>query len=151
MLYLPSVFGDGFMNDFFDDLDRDFFDEPMPVRRVNGHSSLMRTDITKKNGNYELAVELPGYKKDDVSLELENGYLNISAKHNESKEEKNDKGEVIRSERYAGNMARSFYVGNDIGEGDVTARFEDGVLHITIPAKDKAEKIPEHKTISIEG
>lgn len=150
MLYLPSVFGDGFMNDFFDDLDRDFFDEPMPVRRVNGHSSLMRTDITKKNGNYELAVELPGYKKDDVSLELENGYLNISAKHNESKEEKNDKGEVIRSERYAGNMARSFYVGDDVREEDVKAKFEDGILKVTIPDKENAKEIPAKKTIMIE-
>ncbi|MDY6287369.1 MAG: Hsp20/alpha crystallin family protein [Lachnospiraceae bacterium] len=150
MLYLPSVFGDGFMNDFFDDLDRDFFDEPMPVRRVNGHSSLMRTDITKKNGNYELAVELPGYKKDDVSLELENGYLNISAKHNESKEEKNDKGEVIRSERYAGNMARSFYVGDDVKEEDVKAKFEDGILKVTIPDKENAKEIPAKKTIMIE-
>lgn len=150
MLYLPSVFGDGFMNDFFDDLDRDFFDEPMPVRRVNGHSSLMRTDITKKDGNYELAVELPGYKKDDVSLELENGYLNISAKHNESKEEKNDKGEVIRSERYAGNMARSFYVGDDVKEEDVKAKFEDGILKVTIPDKENAKEIPAKKTIMIE-
>ena len=150
MMYLPSVFGDGFMNDFFDDLDRDFFDEPMPVRRVNGHSSLMRTDITKKNGNYELAVELPGYKKDDVSLELENGYLNISAKHNESKEEKNDKGEVIRSERYAGNMARSFYVGDDVKEEDVKAKFEDGILKVTIPDKENAKEIPAKKTIMIE-
>jgi len=138
------------MNDFFDDLDRDFFDEPMPVRRVNGHSSLMRTDITKKNGNYELAVELPGYKKDDVSLELENGYLNISAKHNESKEEKNDKGEVIRSERYAGNMARSFYVGDDVKEEDVKAKFEDGILKVTIPDKENAKEIPAKKTIMIE-
>ncbi len=150
MLYLPSVFGDGFMNDFFDDLDRDFFDEPMPVRHVNGHSSLMRTDITKKDGNYELAVELPGYKKDDVSLELENGYLNISAKHNESKEEKNDKGEVIRSERYSGNMARSFYVGDDVKEEDVKAKFEDGILKVTIPDKENAKEIPEKKTIMIE-
>lgn len=150
MLYLPSVFGDGFMNDFFDDLDRDFFDEPMPVRRVNGHSSLMRTDITKKDGNYELAVELPGYKKDDVSLELENGYLNISAKHNESKEEKNDKGEVIRSERYAGNMARSFYVGDDVKEEDVKAKFEDGILKVTIPDKENVKEIPAKKTIMIE-
>ena len=150
MMYLPSVFGDGFMNDFFDDLDRDFFDEPMPVRRVNGHSSLMRTDITKKNGNYELAVELPGYKKDDVSLELENGYLNISAKHNESKEEKNDKGAVIRSERYAGNMARSFYVGDDVKEEDVKAKFEDGILKVTIPDKENAKEIPAKKTIMIE-
>ena len=150
MLYLPSVFGDGFMNDFFDDLDRDFFDEPMPVRRVNGHSSLMRTDITKKDGNYLMSVELPGYKKDDVSLELENGYLNISAKHNESKEEKNDKGEVIRSERYAGNMARSFYVGDDVKEEDVKAKFEDGILKVTIPDKENAKEIPAKKTIMIE-
>jgi len=150
MLYLPSVFGDGFMNDFFDDIDRDFFDEPMPVRHVNGHSSLMRTDITKKDGNYELAVELPGYKKEDVSLELENGYLNISAKHNENKEEKNDRGEVIRSERYSGNMARSFYVGDDIKEEDVKARFEDGILKVVIPDKENAKEIPEKKTIMIE-
>ena len=151
MMYLPSVFGDGFMNDFFDDFDRDFFDDTMPAR-ISGHArhGLMRTDITKKDGNYLMSVELPGYKKSDINLELDSGYLTITAKHEDNKEEKNDKGEVIRSERYSGNMARSFYVGSDITENDISAKFEDGVLKISVPDKEAKTEIPEKKTIAIE-
>ncbi|MEE8885910.1 MAG: Hsp20/alpha crystallin family protein [Eubacteriales bacterium] len=151
MLYLPSVFGEEFMNDFFDDFDRDFFDAPATRRHpAHGFNGLMRTDIEKKDGNYLMSVELPGYTKDNINLELENGYLTVSAKQENNKEEKNEKGEVIRSERYSGNMARSFYVGDDITEDDISAKFEDGVLKITVPDKEKQPEVPQKKTIAIE-
>ena len=156
MMYLPDLFGENLMDDWMDDFDawnKAFNRELNRKNPLYGKhaKNIMKTDVSEKDGKYEIAVDLPGFKKDEVSLSLENGYLTIETNTSLDKDEKDKKGHILRQERYAGNMARSFYVGDDIGESDVTARFEDGVLHITIPAKDKEEKLPEHKTISIEG
>jgi HSP20 family molecular chaperone IbpA len=113
-------------------------------------TGLMKTDIRDKDGNYELDIDLPGFKKDEISLSLDNGYLVISAVKEESDEEKDEKGTVLRKERYSGAMQRSFYVGEGIDENDVKAKFEDGVLRLTFP-KEKEPELPEKKTIMIEG
>ena len=91
----------------------------------------MKTDITEKDGNYTLDMELPGCKKEDIHLELNDGYLNVSASHNTSKDEKDDKGNVIRQERYSGTFSRSFYVGENVKEEDIKASYENGELKIT--------------------
>ena len=150
MMYLPSVFGDNLMDDFFDDFDRSFFRPARPAVRAE-RSNLMRTDIKETETGYELDVELPGYKKEDLNLELNAGYLNISAAKDTTNEEKDTEGRVIRRERYTGSMSRSFYVGDDITEEDIKARFEDGILKLCVPKKEVEEKIPEKKTIAIEG
>ena len=150
MMYLPSIFGDNLMDDFFDEFDRSFFrpaKAPIRAERTN----LMRTDVRETESGYELDVELPGYKKEDLELELNGGYLNISAQKNTENEEKNAEGKVIRKERYAGSMKRSFYVGEDLTEEDIKARFEDGILKLSVPKKEKVEAVPEKKTIAIEG
>ena len=95
-------------------------------------------------------MDLPGFKKDEIHLELNNGYLTISTEKTLEKDEKNKKGRMLRQERYAGTMQRSFYVGEAITEEDVKASYEDGVLHLIVPKKD-APKVPEKKTIMIEG
>ena len=95
-------------------------------------------------------VDLPGFKKDEIHLELNKGYLTISTEKTLEKDEKNKKGRMLRQERYAGTMQRSFYVGETITEEDVKASYEDGVLHLIVPKKD-ARRVPERKTILIEG
>ena len=111
---------------------------------------MMKTDVKETDEGYEVDVDLPGFKKDEIHLELNNGYLTISTEKTLEKDEKNKKGRMLRQERYAGTMQRSFYVGEAITEEDVKASYEDGVLHLIVPKKD-APKVPEKKTIMIEG
>ena len=148
---LPSIFGE----DLFDD----FFNDPFGMMNVSeGRSplygkhakNLMKTDIREKEDGYELAVDLPGFKKDEIHLELNDGYLTISTEKSLEKDEENKKGKMLRQERYAGVMQRSFYVGKNLTEEDIKASYESGVLHVSIPKKD-APKAHEKKTILIEG
>ena len=111
---------------------------------------VMKTDVHENDEGYEVDIDLPGFKKDELNLRLENGYLTVSAAKGLDKDEKTKKGKIIRQERYAGAMERSFYVGEEITEEDVKAKFEDGVLRLCIPKKESQE-LPEHKAIMIEG
>jgi len=111
---------------------------------------VMRTDIREHEGHYEVDIDLPGFKKDEIELNLEKGYLTVSAAKGVDKDETDKKGRVIRQERYAGAMQRSFYVGTAVTDQDVKARFEDGVLKLVVPKK-AAPKLPEKRTILIEG
>ena len=109
----------------------------------------MKTDIHENNGLYTLDVELPGFKKEDISLDVDDGYLIIKAKNEVSEEEKNGKGEIIRSERCFGSCSRSFYVGDAIKASDVKARFENGILAVTLPS-EKQKQIESKEQISID-
>ena len=111
---------------------------------------MMKTDVKETDEGYEVDIDLPGFKKDEIQLELNNGYLTISAEKSLEKDGENKKGKMLRQERYAGVMQRSFYVGEHITEEDVKASYESGVLHLMIPKKE-APKVPEKKTIQIEG
>ena len=108
-----------------------------------------KTDVTEKDGNYLLDMELPGYGKEDIKIELKDGYLNVSASKNTSNEEKDDKGNVIRQERYTGSCSRSFYVGDGVKETDIKAKFENGELKIVVPV-DAPKEVEEKKFIAIE-
>ena len=149
MLY-PKLFNDDIFDDFFDF--PGFRTAGDAERKLYGKhaTGLMKTDIRDKDGNYELDIDLPGFKKDEISLTLDNGYLTVGACKMLNEEEKDDKGKLLRQERYSGAMQRSFYVGEGIDENDVKARFEDGVLRLSFP-KEKEPEIPEKKTIMIEG
>lgn len=150
--YLPTVFGENLM-DVFDDFDRNFFrgfgnaDRALYGKHAQ---NMMKTDVKETEEGYEVDIDLPGFKKDEIHLELNDGYLTISTEKSLEKEDKNKKGRMLRQERYAGVMQRSFYVGDSITEEDVKASYESGVLHLMIPKKD-APKAPEKKTIQIEG
>ena len=113
-------------------------------------ANVMKTDVHEHDEGYELDIDLPGFKKDEIKLSLENGYLSVNAAKSLDKDKKNIKGKIIRQERYAGSMQRSFYVGDALTETDIKAKFEDGVLKLNIPKKE-AQKLPETKTIAIEG
>ena len=127
----------------FDDL----FNTPFFTR---SESSMMKTDIKETDDSYELKIEMPGYRKEDVKAQLKDGYLTISAETDNSSEEKNEEGKYIRRERYTGAVSRSFFVGKDLTEEDIRARFENGILHIALP-KEAPKKIEENKYIAIEG
>ena len=112
----------------------------------------MKTDIKEKDGAFELAVNLPGVKKEDITAELKDGYLTITANHGSNKEEKAEDGRYIRRERYYGSAARSFYVGEDRTREDIKARDEDGVLTVDVPkVEPKKPEEEEKKFIAIEG
>lgn len=109
---------------------------------------LMKTEVHEKDGKYIMDIDLPGYKKDDVKISLYNGNLTISAEKNESNEEKDAKGNLIRQERYSGSCSRSFYVGDSIRDNDIQASFKDGILTITVPTEEHKEET-EKKYIDI--
>ena len=144
MTMLPSVFGENMMDEFFD---HDFFDERNPLFGKHARN-LMKTDIRENDKEYELAVELPGFKKEEISLDVKDGYLTISAQKGLDKDEKDKKGRMLRQERYSGVCTRSFYVG-DVKPEDVKAKYESGVLTVVLPKED-AKKLPSESKIAIE-
>ena len=151
MLYMPSIFGEDLMDRWFNDMDREFARMEKPLYGRNA-KNLMKTDVRERDDGYEVDIELPGFHKGEVQLSLENGYLNIVAAKGLDKDEKDKKtGKLIRQERYAGNLSRSFYVGEDITEDDITAKLEHGVLSLQIPKKEAKPQLPEKKYIAIEG
>ena len=148
MSYLPTVFGESLM-DIFDDFDRSFArGMSRPEHALDGKNAahMMKTDVKETDDGYEVDVDLPGFKKEEINLELNGGYLTISTRKTLQKEQK---GRIIRQERYSGTMQRSFYVGDGITEEEIKARYENGVLSLMIPKKE-AKKEPEKKTILIE-
>ena len=145
---MPSIFGETLFDDFFDD-DFGMFPERGHDPLYGKHAkNLMKTDIKEKEDSYELAVDLPGFKKDEISIDLSNGYLTIEAAKGLDKDEEDKKGRYIRRERYAGSMSRSFYVG-DVKPEEVCAKFEDGILKLDVP-KAGQRKLPENNRICIE-
>ena len=148
---LPSIFGEN----LFDDSLSDFFDFGRLMPQVSSElygkhaRNLMKTDVRELDGSYELDVDLPGFKKEEVNVELNNGYLTIEAAKSLDKDDTDKQGRYIRQERYAGSMSRSFYVGADVKSADVSAKFEDGILKISVP-KAAQKELPKHTTIAIE-
>lgn len=123
----------------------DFFNDDFMPKKEH---SLMKTDIKEHKNNYTVLVELPGFKKENIDLDLNNGYLNISAKM-EKDEKTEDEGKYLHRERFYGECSRSFYVGDEIEEKDINAEFKDGVLRVVIPKKEETKKLPESKRIEI--
>ena len=145
---LPSIFGENLFDDFFSDP----FGMMVPQGRdplYGKHGkNLMKTDVRETENSYELDIDLPGFKKDEVNVELKNGYLTIQAAKGLDKEEQDKKGKYIRQERYAGACSRSFYVGTDLQPKDVSAKFTDGILELTFP-KEAPKKEPDVTRVEI--
>ena len=151
MLYMPGFFGEDLMDRWMSDMDRQFAHMEKPLYGHNA-KNLMKTDVREHEDGFEVDIELPGFKKDEVQLSLENGYLSITAAKGLDKDEKDPgTGKLIRQERYAGSMSRSFYVGEELTEEDIKARLENGVLTLQIPKKEAKPQLPAKKFISIEG
>ena len=145
---MPSIFGENLFDEFFN--------EPFAMVASQGHNPLygkhaknmMKTDVRETENSYELDIELAGFKKDEISVELKNGCLNISAVKGLDKEETDKNGKLIRQERYAGSCSRSFYVGTEVDPAAVTAKFENGILCISVPKASR--QLPASSTVEIE-
>ena len=149
-MYMPSIFGESLFDDMFP-FDDSFFapSKKNPLYGKNA-SRVMKTDIKETEGSYELDIDLPGFKKDEITAELKDGYLTVSAEKGLDKDEEDKKGKYIRKERYAGALSRTFYLGEEIREEEIKAKFENGILSVSIP-KEEEKKVEGPKHISIEG
>ena len=150
-MMMPSIFGENLFDDDWMNFpfEQDLWGKKNPLYGKHA-KNMMKTDVKETEKGYEVAVDLPGFKKDEIQLELNDGYLTISAEKGLDKEEKDKKDKYIRRERYAGSMSRTFYVGESVTENDIHAKYENGILTLDVP-KEEAKKVPEKRYISIEG
>ena len=149
-MLMPSIFNDNVFDDFFD---FPFYDD-RAEKKLYGHhaANLMKTDIQEHDDGYTLEMDLPGFKKEEIQVELNNGYMTISAAKGLDEDEKDKKsGKYIRRERYTGSCQRSFYVGEDVTEEDIKAEFKHGILKLFIPKKEAKPAVEQKKYVSIEG
>ncbi|WP_295860155.1 Hsp20/alpha crystallin family protein [uncultured Oscillibacter sp.] len=146
---LPSIFGENLFDDFFSDP----FEMMVPQGRsplYGKHAKgLMKTDVRETDGSYELDVDLPGFKKDEIHVDLKDGYLTISAAKGLDKDESAKDGKYIRQERYAGACSRSFYVGETARPEDIAAKYEDGILRVSVP-KEVKKPLPTVTSVTIQ-
>ena len=152
-MMMPRIFGENLFDDFMNDFAfPDFTDNANIEKALYGKhaKNLMKTDVKDTENGYEVDIDLPGFKKEELHLELNNGYLTISANKGLDKDEKDKKDRYIRRERYAGSMSRSFYVGDSIREEDIHAKYENGILTLDVPKVEK-RNVPEKRYIAIEG
>ena len=157
---LPSIFGedlfDDWMNDYFPfgrDFDKEFSKALAPTERAlyGKHAkNMMKTDVRETDDSYEVDMDLPGFKKDEVKVQLADGYLTIEAAKGLDKDEEAKKGKYIRRERYAGSCQRSFYVGDDVTEEDIKGEFKHGILKLFVPKKEAKPVSNDPKYITIE-
>ena len=146
-MLMPSIFGENLFNDDWMDFGFPEVDTALYGKHAN---NVMKTDVKETDTGYEVDIDLPGFKKDEINAQLDNGYLTISAAKGLDKDEKDKKGKYIRKERYAGAMSRSFYVGEGVTQEDIKAKYEDGILRLSVPKKE-AKAVENKKYIAIEG
>ena len=149
-MLMPSIFNDNVFDNFFD---FPFYDD-RAEKKLYGHhaANLMKTDIQEHDDGYTLEMDLPGFKKEEIQIELNNGYMTISAAKGLDEDEKDKKsGKYIRRERYTGSCQRSFYVGEDVTEEDIKAEFKHGILKLFVPKKEAKPAVEQKKYVSIEG
>ncbi len=150
-MMMPSIFGENLFDDWMDfPFHYNFWRNNLPDYTART-TSLMKTDVKEKDGNYEVDIDLPGFKKEDIKAKLENGYLTVSATQTVNNDEKDEDGKYIRQERYNGSMSRSFYVGENVTQEEIKAKYEDGILKLTVPKKDNKAAVEDKKHIAIEG
>ena len=149
-MLLPSIFGESLFDDMFDfdDFDKEFNRMMRPLYGKHAQN-MMKTDVRETDNSYELDIDLPGFKKDEINVQLDNGYLSISAAKGLDKDEEKKNSKYIRRERYAGAMSRTFYVGDNLTQQDIKAKFENGILKISVPKKD-VQQVAQNNHIAIE-
>ena len=150
-MLMPSIFGESLFDDFDNLMNFSFPDVDKTLYGKHA-KNMMKTDVKEKDNGYEVAIDLPGFKKEEIQIELNNGYMTISAAKGLDEDEKDKKsGKYIRRERYTGSCQRSFYVGEDVTEEDIKAEFKHGILKLFIPKKEAKPAVEQKKYVSIEG
>ena len=152
-MMMPSIFGENLFDDDWMNFpfEQDFWGKKNPLYGKHA-KNLMKTDIREHDAGYEVDIDLPGFKKDEVKVALKDGYLTVSAAKGLDEEEDDKKtGRYIRRERYSGSCSRSFYVGEDITEEDIKAEFKHGLLKLFVPKKEAKPEVEQKKYIAIEG
>ena len=148
-MLMPSIFGENLFDEFDNWMDASFHDVDKALYGKHA-KNMMKTDVKETEKGYEVDIDLPGFKKDEIQIELKDGYLTVSAEKGLDKDEEDKKGKYIRKERYAGALSRTFYLGEEIREEEIKAKFENGILSVSIP-KEEEKKVEGPKHISIEG
>ena len=149
-MMMPSIFGENLFDDWMDfPFENEFFGKKNPLYGKHA-KNMMKTDVRETDNSYEVDIDLPGFKKDEISVELKDGYLTINAAKGLDKDQKDKDGSYIRRERYAGSMTRSFFVGNGITKEEIHAKYENGILMLSLPKK-AAKAVENNHYISIEG
>ena len=133
-MMMPSIFGENLFDDWMDSFEEEFFGRKNPLYGKHA-KNMMKTDVRETDGTYEVDIDLPGFKKEDISVSFENGYLTVSTNKTLDRDDKDKDGKYIRQERYAGSMSRSFFIGKNIPKEDIKAKYEDGVLRLSVPKK----------------
>ena len=149
-MLMPSIFGESLVDDFMDDFAFPRFNHTDRVLYGNNASNLMKTDVKETEDGYTVDIDLPGFKKDEIKLQLEKGYLTVSAAKNVNNDEKDKNGKYVRRERFAGNVRRSFYVGEKVKEEEIHPKFENGILTFQLPKENKNAVEEKKHYIAIE-
>ena len=158
-MLLPSIFGEDLFDDWMDFPFDDRFEKRLNKELYGRKNSvfgkhaahIMKTDVREKKDGYEVDIDLPGFKKEQIRIELNEGYLTISAEKGLDKDEDDKEGRYIRRERFSGSCSRTFYVGENVEQSDIRASFKHGILKLTIPKKEEKPAVEENRYISIEG
>ena len=143
----PKLFTEDLFDDWFG-LDREMEDLNRKLYGKRAQREML-TDVREHEDHYELEIDLPGFHKEDIRVELQNGYLTVTATKGHEQEEKNQEGRMVRQERYSGTMSRSFYVGEELKSEEIHGKYEGGVLTLNIPKE--TQKLEKKDTILIEG
>ena len=153
MAMFPALMNDTMFSDLFDD---PFFEgwrnmDRAITRDPNMSMGIMSTDVRESDNGYTVDIDMPGFKKDNISLELQNGYLTVSARRDSAHEDKDNNGKWLRRERYVGSCSRSFYVGEDMKDSDIHASYKDGTLCLELPKPQEQQQVDSKHRIAIEG
>lgn len=150
-MMMPSIFGENLFDSFMEDFAFPAFPDVEKTLYGKHAKNLMKTDVKETDGSYVVDIDLPGFQKDEIRMKLDNGYLTVSAAKGLNKEDKNEKDNYVRRERYSGSMSRSFYVGEHVTEEDIHPKYENGILTFSIPKEEKKAVEEKSHYISIEG
>lgn len=150
-MMMPSIFRENLFDNFMEDFGFPSFPDIDKVLYGKSAKNLMKTDVRESDGDYTVDIDLPGFKKDEIQMQLDNGYLTVSASKNLDSDERNEAGSYVRRERYAGSMSRSFYVGSHVKEEDIHPRYENGILTFSLPKEEKKAVEEKKRYIAIEG
>lgn len=150
-MMMPSIFRENLLDDFMEDFGFPVFKDVDRALYGKHAKNMMKTDVKETEDGYKVDIDLPGFAKDEITIQLENGYLTINAAKGLDKDEQDKKGKYVRRERYAGSMSRSFYVGEHVSENDIHPKYENGILTFCVPKEEKKAVEEKKKYISIEG